>query len=573
MSSNTIQDLISKFLGGNRPDVYLSVTPGVGLEMIQVDYANHTVQKYGLKPLNYNESLREIANIEEFKTAVNELFEELKISPKCNITLNLPTVLFGSLDNIPLMLGDDAITGSVTSEVEQSYIFKRHDPIVQWWDSNAGTQDSRKLFYSAVQKLVVDNITAALTELGANLVGLEMSLLSTLRALDYLELASNQMQEGVTWNMLTVNANGYTLVSMVGKRIVDYYEEAIAIKSYDGDEIYNVISASAQITLMSYPVNYLLVISETNQVSAEILAINLHIDCPVEFIENNKFKSKSFLPVDLEVLPDYEIQVSLSAIGVAIAKTSDYPIQCNFLGTSTGETIVVDQVARITIGGQVYEVTPMQATIVSFAFAVIVCGIIAIPTFLVLPSLKDGVKKELDVTKAEQAKLEAELKQLQEAQKMEGKFNVKNEVHNVLLANRAKLIAFSAIGESVPQDLWLNKFSINNNSMEITGGAGSVEDVYTFFRSLKDSTSSERLQLQKLEMIEGALDDVMADLPVTYEFSISDSRPSAAPAPAPAPADDGKNKKGKGKGKRGRSTGKAANIPAEDKLLSDTPIN
>lgn len=199
------------------------------------------------------------------------MFEELKISPKCNVTINLPTVLFGSIE-MSLMLGDEAITGAVTSEVEQSYVFKRHDPIVQWRDSNIGTGENRKLFYSAVQQLVVENISNALTEIGATLVGVEMSMLSSLRALDYTGLASEQMKDNVAWNLLTVSSNGYTLISMVGKQIIDYYEEPIAVKSYDGDEIYNVISSSAQITLMSYPASYLLVVSDTDSVSAEMLA-------------------------------------------------------------------------------------------------------------------------------------------------------------------------------------------------------------------------------------------------------------------------------------------------------------
>ena len=104
------------------------------------------------------------------------------------------------------------------------------------------------------------------------------------------------------------------------KNIVDFYEEPIAIKSYEGDEIYNVITSSAQITLMSYPANYLVILSDTNSVSAEVLAKNLNVDCTVDYIENNKFKRKEFLPVSLDVLPDNILKISLQAIGVAISK-------------------------------------------------------------------------------------------------------------------------------------------------------------------------------------------------------------------------------------------------------------
>ena len=106
-------------LGASKDIVYLSVSPGVGLELIQLDVSTKTVKNYSYRPLEYNESLREIANIEEFRTAVEELFSELKINLKSNVVLNLPMVLFGSTD-LPLLLADDAVTEALTSEVEQS---------------------------------------------------------------------------------------------------------------------------------------------------------------------------------------------------------------------------------------------------------------------------------------------------------------------------------------------------------------------------------------------------------------------------------------------------------------------
>ena len=164
--------------GGSSDIVYLSVTPNVGLELIQLDIQSRTVKNYAYRPLEYNESLRQIADIEAFKNAVTELFSELKLNIKSNIVLNLPMVFFGSKE-LPLLLADDAVTEALTSEVEQSYIFKRYEPIISWSDSaTQQSGDLRKLFYSAIQKNVVDDLKNALTELGACLVGVEISLTS-----------------------------------------------------------------------------------------------------------------------------------------------------------------------------------------------------------------------------------------------------------------------------------------------------------------------------------------------------------------------------------------------------------
>ena len=111
-----------------------------------------------------------------------------------------------------------------------------------------------------------------MTEIGATLTGIEVSLTSVLKALAFTGLAQEQMQSNTSWNLMLISSNGYSICSMVGKNIVDYYEEPLAIKSFEGDEIYNAISASAQITLMSYPANSLFVLSETDMVSAELLS-------------------------------------------------------------------------------------------------------------------------------------------------------------------------------------------------------------------------------------------------------------------------------------------------------------
>ena len=111
MIEKFINDLLSQLGAGSKEIVYLSVTPGVGLEMIQVDPVIKSVKTYGHKPLEYSDSMREIANYDDFKNALQELFQDLNINPKCNIVLNLPMVHFGKVD-LPLLLNDDGDTGA-----------------------------------------------------------------------------------------------------------------------------------------------------------------------------------------------------------------------------------------------------------------------------------------------------------------------------------------------------------------------------------------------------------------------------------------------------------------------------
>lgn len=553
-----LNNILSQLGVGSKDTVYLSVTPGVGLELIQLDTSSRTVKNYAYRPLEYNESLRELVDIEAFKNAVTELFAELKINIKSNVVLNLPMVLFGGKE-LPLLLADDAVTEALTSEVEQSYIFKRYEPVISWIDANnSQSGDMRKLFYSAVQKNTIDDIKNALTELGATLSGVEMSLTSILKALAFSGLAEEQMKENISWNLMLITQSGYSICSMIGKNIVDYYEEPLAIKSFEGDEIYNAINASAQITLMSYPANYLYVISETDMVSAELLSKRLQTDGIVNFWENNSFKKQDALPVSLEVLEETAHKISLEAIGIAVGSNVNMPVKFNFLSGSASEGAIDDpnEPVHVVLGTTEFDISPNAARNVALAAAVVLL-IPAIIAFMVVPMVAKQKQTLLDDVNAKLQQTEAEIKRLQEEQNKQNDFDVNAEIKKVLGNNRSKLMAYTALGESVPKKLWVTYFvAKDDGKFDIKGDSSNVEDIYLFFRNMKDSLISTKLRLHKLEMKTESVDEAVTidpNQPADYEFEITNMTSAELnPPPPPDPnaqqqaqqTDDQKNKGG-----------------------------
>ena len=553
-----LNNILSQLGVGSKDTVYLSVTPGVGLELIQLDTSSRTVKNYAYRPLEYNESLRELVDIEAFKNAVTELFAELKINIKSNVVLNLPMVLFGGKE-LPLLLADDAVTEALTSEVEQSYIFKRYEPVISWIDANnSQSGDMRKLFYSAIQKNTIDDIKNALTELGATLSGVEMSLTSILKALAFSGLAEEQMKENISWNLMLITQSGYSICSMIGKNIVDYYEEPLAIKSFEGDEIYNAINASAQITLMSYPANYLYVISETDMVSAELLSKRLQTDGIVNFWENNSFKKQDALPVSLEVLEETAHKISLEAIGIAVGSNVNMPVKFNFLSGSASEGAIDDpnEPVHVVLGTTEFDISPNAARNVALAAAVVLL-IPAIIAFMVVPMVAKQKQTLLDDVNAKLQQTDAEIKSLQEEQNKQNDFDVNAEIKKVLGNNRSKLMAYTALGESVPKKLWVTYFvAKDDGKFDIKGDSSNVEDIYLFFRNMKDSLISTKLRLHKLEMKTESVDEAVTidpNQPADYEFEITNMTSAELnPPPPPDPnaqqqaqqTDDQKNKGG-----------------------------
>lgn len=536
-----LNSILAQLGVGSKDTVYLSVTPGVGLELIQLDVQARSIKNYAYRPLEYNEALRELSDIDGFKNAVIELFDELKVPMKSNVVLNMPMVLFGSKE-LPLLLADDAVTEALTSEVEQSYIFKRYEPVVSWTDANnSQAGDLRKLFYSAIQKNVLDDVKTALNDLGITLVGIETSLISVLKALAFTGLATEQMKDNVSWNLMLISQNGYSICSMIGKNIVDYYEEPLAIKSFEGDDIYNAINASAQITLMSYPANYLYVISETDMVSAELLSKRLQTDGIVNFWENNTFKKQDALPVSLEVLEDTAHKISLEAIGVAVGNSVNLPVKFNFLSSSSSDGLSdnPDEPIHVVLGSYEFDISQNAARNLALAISLVIL-IPAIIAFIVVPMVVNQKQSLLDDVNARLQQTDAEIKKLQEEQNKQNDFDVNAEIKKVMSDNRAKLMAYTALGEAVPKNLWITYFvAKDDGKFDIKGDSSNVEDIYLFFRNMKDSLISTKLRLHKLEMKSDSVDEAVSidpNKPTDYEFEVTNMTASELnPPPPPDP--------------------------------------
>ncbi len=515
-------NILSQLGVKSKGTVYMSVTPGVGLEMIQLDNTTKTVAAYACRPLDYNETLRELADYNQFKEAAQELFEELHITPKSNVVLNMPMVSFGIAER-PLILSDDAVKESLISDVEQSYVFKRHEPVVAWTDSNSSvSNDMRKILYTAIQKSVIDNISAALTEIGATLQGMEMSLTSLLKALDYSGVTETQMKDGITWNLMLIGSSGYYIISMVGKNIVDFYEEPLAIKTFEGDEIYNAICSSANITLMSYPANYLYIVSETNMVSAELIAKKINTESTVDYLDNNQFKKQELIPASLSVLPDYVLKISANSIGIAAPRTRNYPVKFDFIQKQAVTGGDDNEPVKISIGENEFEISPTSALKISG----IACAILVVPVLLLmmlLPKTAQNSSAKVQEINKQIASIDDEIKKFSDSNKS-NQFNEQDSIKTTLENNKTKLMSYSALGASVPKTLWITYFSAQNNGLiDIQGEAESVEDVYAFFRNMKDSLLNSNLRLHKLQLISDNVDELVEDgmLSEGYEFEIT----------------------------------------------------
>ena len=497
----SLNSLLSGFGGGS--EVYVTVSPACGLEMIEVDKAGN-VKSYAQTPLDYNEAQREIANYDEFKNALTTLFQMRNINPnKALVHLSLPTVWFGLKEGLPLLLDDSAITNIVLGELEQTFIFKRKEPLPRWFDALASTNsDSRSVFYTAIQADAVQKIKDILASMGAILGSVECSLFADLKALARTGIAADQMQEGHSWSLMIVNNSGFQMLGLQGKRILEFYEEPLPLKSYEGEEIYSAIENAAQIALMSTPSSSLLIISETDLVSAEILAGRLQFGGQTIAIEDNQFRKEPLMEMSLNIFAEDQIKVSLHIIG-AMSPAGVMPVDIDYIAEGKKKKSAV---STIEIGG--IELTPNKASVL----VMILLALVMAPTYFGYTWTQNMMTQEqnkMGELDSQITALDAQIAKFSE-EKGTTEFDPIIEIEKVLKNNRTKIMAYAALGESIPQNLYLTYFlTADDGKINIKGCADSVEDVYVFFKNLKDSLLESQLRISKLDLKAGSLDKVV----------------------------------------------------------------
>ena len=522
-----LNQLLSQLGANTKITVGVAMSPGIGLEMIEINPKTKTIEKYACKPLDYDYSKREIADYDQFREVLISLFDDLKINRKSNIVLTLPSVHYG-LISLPTALGDEGVTSALVSEVEQaSYIFKRQDPVISWTDAYpAGDKDNREILYGAIQQAAIDEINAACVEIGCTLVAIETAQNSLLKTLEFNNLADEHMAPNTTWNLMVINPNSYSMITLNGKSVIEYREEPLALRSFVGDEIYEAIISSAQLTLQTIPSNYLYIVSETDMVSAEVLSMKIPFDGNIKFLESNKYVQNPLMQASYNILPNQVLKITPEAIGSGIYLISQFPFKFNLLCKGNEELAVLQEVApKIRVGNTEIELTSAFVK----KIAAIAALILLVPTgilFAIMNQLNTQNQEKLNSINQQLEADKAELANFEDIDKKDT-FDSKLEINNIQSINRTKLIYYTAIGTNIPPNTWLIYLRIfGDKKIDIIGRSTNVENVYTFYKNMKMSVIDSDLRLNRLEMSADSVGNlVVEDLnsikPTFYEFEIT----------------------------------------------------
>lgn len=485
----------------------ISVSASNVIEMICIDKSQRMITKYACKELKYNNAIREIISYEDFAESIQDLFKEINVNPKnSNVVLNIPNVHF-AFSSLPLVLPDEQVSTAISSEVEEMYLFKRHEPVISWNTVNVNKEtEKRYVVYGAIQENAIQNIRDIFEELGAKLIAVETSNSSMIKGIVYSKVLEEEFVGNDTTNILLINSNSYSIFCMQGKKLVDYFEEPLAIKSFSDDEVYIAISSAAGSTLENYPAKNLLVVSETNDVSAEILCHKINFEGNLKYLDRNMYADKSFMEMSPTVLPKYSPLISLEAVGAATYSYETYPIKFNFLLSDESE---VSQMLTVHLFEQDYEIDRKAVLNIS-----VIAGVLILTLLLLLclgiSMIEKKMISEINTMQDEFVEAQTKINATNIAGDVNNIYNVTKQISE---ENERDIALIYALGSEIPSDIYLTRFFCNSlTEVRIEGNANSSESIYAYVKGLKTKYPNIKISRLNLTSSETSSDTIYSFL-------------------------------------------------------------
>ena len=509
--------------------VGVSVTPEVGLEVAQIDFATQTVLKYGIRKLEYDNVRREIADLDLFKEALQDLFMELAIAQGSTVVINIPTVTF-KVNDYPAALEDGQISNALEEDVADHPILKNTEPAISAVKLPNSSMQFNKIAYVAAQKQMLIEMALIIKDLGYKLYAIDTSVNSVLNALMYKQRVD--VSEDVNWVLLTVDNTHCRILSMNGKDYVDCIEEKISIGEVLGDaENYATVVATVTAILRNVPSKYLCVVSKTNVISAELLASKLTYSAPITYQEANCFSKESFLECGPEVDEKMAMILSLDVIGACIYRDFERYSDAHFnlFNESLGEVYLLEQPPEIILFDHKF-VLSNQFLITLFCICAVVLGLVIGSLFIFYSTKVANLNEQVEELDNKANQIEQYLKANENISTE--LFDEGDEIRGGLVHNKNIYSYYTIVGTEIPKKLWLTHLKFGDKTT-IEGQADNLESVYAFFRSIKDYDPDSDIKLQKLGLASKSaaanndLEEINTDSILTslnadfYEFAIS----------------------------------------------------
>ena len=527
--------------------VGVSVSIDNRMEVVVVDYETQRVLQYEQVEVGYNFQTKELADYLQFASQLKNVLEEMKLSIKdVDLTITIPSIHF-STAQVQAGYEDAEIRSILATYAQDSYLFKRHEPVIDYKMYQGNGNGDIPVVYSAIQETVVDSIKDALLNEGIDNFSINNPYGSVLNGLVYLGKLDRQINSGEVWNFVQITNNGFTLFSMQGTTIREINDMPLPLKTFSPEEVYESMALSLQNNLSIYPASSLFVLSRTDLLSAQQLLQRMELRGNVEYMENNTYITEPIIATSEKVDSDFAKLISIECIGSAVT-TKDSPLVICYM---TNKDMEDEVYGTWNFGGKDIVIDEKTLSIL-FLSVVIIIAVIGGGLYGALSMVNSHFENEINGLQEKKRSIEQDIIKA----KGESEGNVDTIILEISKNNKNGVLYFNSISREIPSNIWLSEYrSDAKGALSIKGDTTDVESLYGFFNGVKNSVSGSRINLSKLEYND--IDSLLAPSGGnrTLKFEISSGSFSAPPT---------ENKEGKGDGKGDGKGGESKNKSSDE---------
>ena len=502
--------------------VGVSVNIDNRMEVAVVDVETQRVTQYEQVEVGYNFQTKELADYLQFASTLKSVLDEMKLPVKdLDITITVPSIHFATAQ-VQSGYDDTEIRNILATYAQDSYLFKRHEPVIDYKMYQASGNGNVPVVYTAIQETVVDNIKDALMSVGIDSFSINNPYGSVLNGLVYLGKLDKQINSGEIWNFVQITNNGFTLFSMQGTAIREINDMPLPLKTFSPEEIYESMALSLQNNLSIYPASSLFVLSRTDLLSAQQLLQRMELRGNVEYLENNIYIPEPIIAIGDKVDPDFAKLISVECIGSAIT-TNASPLTLCYMTNKDEEDEIY---GTWTLGGKDVAIDDKMVTYF-FLGLVIVIAIIGSGLWVAMNMVNSHFEAEINKLQEQKRRIEQDIIKA----KGENEGNVDTIILEISKNNKNGFTYFDSIAREIPSNIWLSSYISNaRGGLEIKGDTTNVESLYAFFNGIKGSVEGSRINLSKLEYndIDSLLQPSGGNR--TLRFEITSGSLSEAPA-------------------------------------------
>ncbi len=491
----------------------ISISANNTIELVCIDKSIKSVVKYSSANIKYNSTIKEIIDFDELEEVIENLFEETGLNPAdCSVTLSLPNVHFGIM---PFDNSSDSsyIIENLQSEIEDIYIFKKNEPVISYSIlGKEGVNRQKNIVYSAIQTKTVAKIIEIFDNLQADIVRIDVSYTSILKAIQYCDRFKKFMDKEEKTNILLITTNSCCSFFLNGQILIDYNESPLAVKSFSTEEVYSIIAQIAEDSISKNNPQSLLIISETEEINSEMITKNINFQGEIDYINRSRNINDQIIDissVDSDIDMNIASYMTIEAIGAAVSDFNEYPLNINFLPPERINENIVE------VNG--YEVDFYRFLMVVFGgsialalcISLLFCGILSIQT--------ESMQRTNNETSNNIQVFKTKLSSKNQNQKKD----MLSILTKILETNNAVIDIYGALATDIPDSIYIKKYVTNSSGgIGILGESKTSESVQEFVKGLREKNNN--IMLSKLSM-NTKEDPIPSKIPNGFTFEIKTS--------------------------------------------------